>query len=109
MIYNVLFHGKDLIVCPAFNALVMSAKESFERALSLPTTPKTPTEIVKQYGPSFDLFNLGFVFAHIACPMKPGSKQRKALFDLARRLTHYGDPDFTMDPIEAWRVYKKMR
>lgn len=119
MTHIVIVNAGPLIRCPMFRAFMLSCKESFSQAIEQDggdikkeldrgrSDAAFRRAIAKKYARSFDLFSIGIVIAHIVCDTRSLSERRKALLgDLARRLTHYGAPDFTQDAGEALRWWE---
>lgn len=104
--------SKVLRSCADFGRLIAGAAASFTNSFLETKVVSTArrAKLARQYAPSFDTFNLGLCIAAIACRSK--SKLNKtmyeALLDLSRRLTHYGDPDFTQDAAVALSTWRRV-
>jgi serine/threonine protein kinase len=122
MSFHALKYAGDMVGCSDYRSLILSARDSFESAYDkLVEANKTKNKkgngkmdeealrrhVLDRYVRSFDLFSFGFILAHIACSgdkeLTTGMRQR--LLKLARRLTHYDDPDFTQDAADALKHF----
>ena len=123
MSFHALKHAGDMVGCSDYRSLILSARDSFESAYaklvdecrnkSRTKPSKNGDEdalrrlVLNRYVRSFDLFSFGFIIAHVACSsdkdLTVGMRQR--LLKLARRLTHYDDPDFTQDAADALKHF----
>lgn len=108
MSFHALKYAGDMLGCSEYRALILSAKDSFEVAYDRMLQERSDEAalrrlVLDRYMKSFDLFSFGFILAHIACKYGSAftSPMRLRIMVLARRLTHYGDADFTQDAKEA--------
>jgi hypothetical protein len=112
MSFHALKHAGDMLGCADYRALILSARDSFEAAYKR-LSKATPNEgdlrrlVLDRYMQSFDTFSFGFILAHVACNggRDVPSPLRRRMMTLARRLTHYNDPDFTQDAHEAMLAF----
>jgi serine/threonine protein kinase len=115
----IIMNAGPMMTCPMFRAFMLSCKESFSQAIEQEggfikkelgrgkSDAAFSRAITKKYACSFDLFSIGMVIAHIVCDTRSLSARRKAVLgELARKLTHYGAPDFIQDAGEALRWWK---
>ena len=112
--YMLYWHAYDSFTCGTFQRFTSRMQASFdakkEQLIDAANTGRviddaTRRKLLRTYARSFDLFNLGMTLVHLACVYQPRINQTlfACLLDLARRLTHYGDDDFTQDADAALR------
>lgn len=101
---------------PDFRAFIKSCLKSFHAFMSAQPNSSERRQLLKRYAYTFDLFNLGVMYARISLDDKlcrhVSSTARRAVLELARRMTHYGDDDFFMDARHAaswWARNKRTR
>ena len=128
MTYSCIKHLKNIIICPRLSRFILHSSDSYTtflyKSVSIPKTSSFNNHIssgfkisskrfrkrlVEAYGGTFDLFDFGFILASLACTFsdKISEDLKDAIFDMGRRLTSYGDPDFignADDALQQWKA-----
>lgn len=113
--YFAVLYGLAPLKCADFVRLASGAYASFRAAYDKEVQRQSRARsdegfrrgLLRRYVRSIDLFSFGMVLAHVACVFSKrlSRRARARMLELARRLTHYDDPDFTQDAGEALRWY----